>query len=240
MRIARALLLTLALAALFSCSTVTVTRPTIAHVHIGHTTAGWADTPDRAGLLTVAEREADIAVESARKAFQAARNPVELKRHVGNVLHAMDPALESGGPGTGYGFIRALEGATDHLRFAADSADASKNLKDSILGLESAASRIRQSAKVGVALCDEIRRTSKPEDLLSLADELKNQFDTIARETKAWRVQLQEVIARENPPFSRIERRYLFGLIRLPNGLWQWHPDVEKASNQGQGSSGYK
>ncbi len=238
MRLVRIILALLALSALAGC--YTVVRPTIAHVHIGHTTAGWTDTPDKAGLLTIAEREADIAADNARKAFQSGRNPAEVKRYAGNVLHAMDPTLESGGPGTGYGFIRALEGATDHLRFAADSADASKNLKDSILGLESAASRIRQSAKVSLAICEEIRRASKPEDLLSLAEELRNQSDQLVRETKAWRGQVQDMIARENPPFTRIERRYLFGLIRLPSGLWQWHPDVDKASNTGQGTSGYK
>jgi len=238
MRIVLAILSTLAACALTGC--YTVARPTIAHVHIGHTTAGWSDTPGKAGLLSVAERDADIAAENARKAFQAGRNSDELKRYVGYVLHAMDPALESSGPGTGYGFIRAIEGTSDHVRFAADSPDASKNLKDSILGLESSASRIRQGAKVGVAICQEIRRTSKPEDLVSLAEELRGQSDTVARETRAWRVQLQDVVARENPPFSTIERRYLFGLIRLPNGLWQWHPDVDKASNQGQGTSGYK
>ncbi len=238
MRLVRALMLTLAACSLTGC--YTVVRPTIAHVHIGHTIAGWTDTPEKAGLLSTAERDADIAAENARKAFQAGRDPGELKRHAGYVLHAMDPTLETGGPGTGYGFIRAMEGAIDHLRFAADSADASKNLKDSILGMEAAASRIRQSAKVSVAICEEIRRASKPEDLVSLAEELRTQSDTVQRATRAWRAQLQEVIARENPPFSKIERRYLFGLIRLPNGLWQWHPDVEKASNQGQGSSGYK
>jgi hypothetical protein len=238
MRTVQVILLMLAAGAQAGC--YTVVRPTIAHVHIGHTTAGWADTPDRSGLLTIAEREADMAAESARKAYQARLNPYETKRLAGYVLHALDPAIASGGPGTGYGFIRAIEGATDHMRFAADSADASKNLKDSILGLEASASRVRQSAKVGVALCAEIQQSSKPEDLASLADELKGQTDSIVRETKAWRLQLQEVIGRENPPFSRIEKRYLFGLIRLPNGLWQWHPDVDKASNQGLGTSGYK
>jgi hypothetical protein len=209
-------------------------------VHIGHTTAGWIDTPDRLGLLAVAERDADIAAENARKAFQAGRNPEELKRLVRHVLHAIDPALAPGGPGTGYGFIRAMEGAADHVRFAADSTDASKNLKESILGLESSASRIRQGAKVAVAICEDIQRATKPEDAVSLAEELRGQSDTLLRDTRAWRAQLQEVIARENPPFSRIERRYLFGLIRLPNGLWQWHPDVDKASNQGTGSGGYR
>ena len=238
MRTVQAILLTLAACALTGC--YTVVRPTIAHVHIGHTTAGWVDTPNMVGLLAVAEREADTAAENARKAFQAGRNAAELKRYAGYVLHAIDPTLDAGGPGTGYGFIRAMEGATDHIRFAADSADASKNLKESILGLESSASRIRQDAKVGVAICEEIRRTGKPEDLVSLAEELRGQSDTILRATRAWRAQLEEVIARENPPFSKIERRYLFGLIRLPSGLWQWHPDVEKASNQGQGTPGYR
>ncbi len=238
MRLVRFLLLTLAACSLAGC--YTVVRPTIAHVHIGHTTAGWADTPDKVGLLAVAEREADIAADNARKAFQAGRNADELKRYVAYVLHATDPTLEPSGPGTGYGFIKAMEGTSDHIRFAADSEDASKNLKDSIIGLESSASRIQQSAKVTVALCQEIRRTSKAEDLVSLADELKAQTDTTLRQTRAWRTQLDEVIARENPPYSKIERRYLFGLIRLPNGIWRWHPDVDKASNQSQGTSAYK
>jgi hypothetical protein len=75
---------------------------------------------------------------------------------------------------------------------------------------------------------------------VALAEEMKGQFETISRETKSLRSQLQEVVAREDPPFQRIERRYLFGLIRLPNGLWQWQPDVDKASNQGQGTATYK
>lgn len=238
MRLIQALLWMLAAGALSGC--YTVVRPTIAHVHIGHTTAGWADTPEKVGLLAVAEREAGIAAENARKAFQAGRDSAALKRYVGFALHATDPTLESGGPGTGYGFIRAIEGAMDHMKFAADSADASKNVKDSILGLEASASRIRQSAKVTVALCEEIRRTVKADDLVSLADELKAQTETTVRETKAWRAQVDDLIARENPPFSKIERRYLFGLIRLPNGIWQWHPDVDKASNQSLGTAGYK
>lgn len=236
MRIVKAILLTLTVTLLFGC---TVVRPTIAHVHLGHTTSGWVDTPDRVGLLVVAEREAGTAADSALKAFQSGRNPNELKRQVGFVLHALDPKLESQGPGLGYGLIRAVEGATDHLRFAADSPDASKNLKDSVLDLESAASRVRQGAKVGVAICQEIRGTNKSEDLVSLAEELKNQTATLVRDLGGWRTQIDETIARENPPFTRIESRYLFGLIRLPNGLWQWHPDVDKVDAPAR-SSGYQ
>ena len=238
MRIVKAILLTLAVTLLSGC--YTVVRPTIAHVHLGHTTAGWVDTPDRMGLLVVAEREAATAAENAVKAFQSGRDPAELKRHVGYVLHALDPSLEPQGPGLGYGLIRAVDGANDHLRFGGDSSDASKNLKDSVLGLESTASRIRQGAKVGVAICQEIRGANKQDDLVSLAEELKSQTATLVRETGAWRTQIDAMIAREDPPFSRIERRYLFGLIRLPNGLWQWHPDVDKASNQGTGTSTYR
>jgi hypothetical protein len=238
MRLVRATCCLLAALSLSAC--FTVARPTIAHVHIGHSTDGWIDTPGKVGLVAVAEREAEIAADHARQAFQAGRNSAELKRQAGFVLHAMDPTIEAAGPGMGYGFIRAIDGAIDHVRFAADSSDASKNLKDSILGLESAASRIRQSAKVSGAISQEIRRSNKPEDLVSLAEELRDQSATILKQTQAFRTQLQEVIARENPPYSRIERRYLFGLIRLPNGLWQWHPDVDKASNQGLGTSGYR
>lgn len=238
MRVVQAIVLTLAVVVLSGC--YTVVRPTISHVHVGHTTAGWVDTPDRQGLLSVVEQEAAIAAENARKAHQSGRDPAQAKRQVGFVLHALDPSLALEGPGTGYGLIRAVEGATDHLRFAADSTDASKNLKDSVLGLESTASRIRQGARVGVAICQEIGGATKQEDVMSLTEELKNQTETLVRDTRAWRGQIDEVIARENPPFTRIERRYLFGLIRLPNGLWQWHPDVDKAGNQGTGTTSYR
>ncbi|WP_418316233.1 hypothetical protein [Piscinibacter sakaiensis] len=238
MRFAKTIVLLLAATFLSGC--YTVVRPTIAHVHLGHTLSGWVDTPERIGLLEVAEREAAVAAEQAAKAHQSGRNPAELKRHVDGVLHALDPKLVSQGPGTGYGLIRAIEGGTDHLKFAADSPDASKNLKDSVLGLESTASKVRQGARVGVAICQEIRASNKPEDLVSLAEELKTQTASLVRDTKGWRSQIEEMVGRENPPFSQIERRYLFGLIRLPNGLWQWHPDVDKAGSQGIGTSGYR
>jgi hypothetical protein len=218
----------------------TVVRPTIAHVHIAHTTPGWSDTPGKAGLLSVAEREAETAAENARNGFRARLDATELKRYVSYALHAIDPSVQKVGPGTGYGLVRAMEGTADHVKFAAESEDASKNLKESMEALEVSASRIRQSAKVSLAIGQEILSTSKPEDLASLAEEFRNETDSAARQTRAWRVQLQEVIARENPPFTNIERRYLFGLIRLPNGLWKWAPDVDKASNQSQGSSGYR
>lgn len=217
---------------------VTVVRPPVAHVHIGHAITGWVDTPNREGLAVVAQREAETAAELARLAFQSRRNPGEVKRLAGDALHALDPALQPRGPGTGYGLIRAIDGAIDHVKFAADSGDASKNLGDSIIGLESSASKVRQAAKVSVAIAQEIRRSEKPEDLASLSEEMKAQTEEVVRELRAWRSQLDEVVSRESPSYQTVERRYLFGLVRLPNGLWQWHPDVDKQGSRGVGAAG--
>ena len=49
------LLAIVAAAGLQGC--VTTQAPAIAHVHIGHATAGWQDTPGKQGLFVIAEEE---------------------------------------------------------------------------------------------------------------------------------------------------------------------------------------
>ena len=206
---------------------LSVTRPTIAHTHLGHTTEGWVDTPGQIGLIDVAEKEAENAADHAAKAFASAGNIAEMKKQVSAVKYALDPKSGGQGDASGYGFIRSFTGAVNHVEYASQSDDASENIRASILDLSASASRVQRGAKVALGICTEMEATSNAEELKGLAEELKSQTDSNLRATRAWNKQLSDVLAREKPPYTPVEKRYLFGLIRLPSGLWQWHPKLD-------------
>ena len=100
-----------------------------AHAHLGHVMTGWKDTPEGKGLLPVAIDEADIAAEHARLAAQKPGDLAWMKAHTGHVMHAVDPSKEASGPGLGYGVKQASKGIILHIGFAAESTDATDNIK---------------------------------------------------------------------------------------------------------------
>lgn len=100
-----------------------------AHAHLGHVMTGWNDTPEGKGLLPVAIAEADIAAAHARLAAQKPGDLAWMKTHTGHVMHAVDPSQEASGPGLGYGVKKATEGVILHIGLAAESADATDNIK---------------------------------------------------------------------------------------------------------------
>ena len=52
-----------------------------------------------------------------------------LKTHTKHVRHAVDAGSESGGPGKGYGVLKAAKGVDQHINLSANSADASQSIK---------------------------------------------------------------------------------------------------------------
>jgi hypothetical protein len=100
-----------------------------AHAHIRHVTVGWKDTPNGMGLGPTMEEEARIAEQHAGFAAQRPTNLKWMQTHIRHVRHAIDPSSEKGGPGMGYGVIRAARGVAAHIRFAAEASDASANVK---------------------------------------------------------------------------------------------------------------
>lgn len=92
-------------------------------VHMGHITESWGDTPGKVGLLTILEQEAKIAAQHAEYGKGNAAT------HMPHVRHAIDAASEGGGPGKGYGVIKAALGVAAHMKFAAESPDASEGVK---------------------------------------------------------------------------------------------------------------
>lgn len=101
----------------------------MSHAHMGHVSTAWNDTPDGMGLLPTAVAEAEIVGTHAGLAANQPDNLEWMKTHIGHVLNAVDPALEAKGPGLGYGVLKAADGAAKHINFAAESEDASDNVR---------------------------------------------------------------------------------------------------------------
>ena len=100
-----------------------------AHAHISHVVSSWEDTPSERGLLPTAFKESLVAAAHANYAVNASGNLGAMKMHAGHVRHAIDPTLESGGPGLGYGLIKAAVGAALHITLASEAPDASTAVK---------------------------------------------------------------------------------------------------------------
>lgn len=115
--------------ALVASGSVALAQAKQSHAHIGHVMSGWKDTPGGGGLLPAAEAEARIALQHATFAAKRPGDLTWMRRHIGHVLHALDPEMVTKGPGNGYGMIKAAMGAKAHVTFAAASADASEAVK---------------------------------------------------------------------------------------------------------------
>jgi hypothetical protein len=121
----------LAAALITGCSTAGDGKPamSMAHAHMGHVSQSWGDTPNKAGLLQTAVAEARIAHQHAGFAAKKPDDLGWMKLHTTHVMHALEPSSMAKGPGLGYGLIKAANGAAKHITLAADSKDASANVK---------------------------------------------------------------------------------------------------------------
>jgi len=227
-------------------------QPTIAHVHIGHATTGWVDTPGEKGLFVVAEEKAHDAAQEAQDALDNRDDLSKLKLHVGRVKEALAPAGTSVGDDASYGMIAALEGASDHMGFAAESKDASDNVKRSVTLWQQHAANVVQRCQLTVALADEVLRSQNREEAVAITEEIRDltQQNLVGSGVdahsgsgasgsdygmKQLRAELQAMIDREDPPYEPVARRWLFGLIRLPSGEWVF----DKTPSAG-GRAGYR
>lgn len=206
-----------AAAALAGCATRV---PSVAHTHVGHALSGWSDTPGERGLLVVAEAEARVVLQHAEYAVAGGRNLEEVQLHLGHVLHALDPSREQRGPGEGYGLVRALDGAASHLQFAAESSDASENLRAGALAFVRAAQPALAEARLMATLAETARAGSDAAEVLVFADEVLQRGRSVSAALARLRAGLEQATGRERPAYQPVERWYLFNLIRLPSGDW--------------------
>ncbi|MQX37135.1 hypothetical protein [Roseospira navarrensis] len=215
---------------------VTVQRPTIAHTHIGHTMTAWTDTPGKAGLLDTAEREARVVTQEARAAA-AASDLAAIKANVRDMRHAIDPRLQASGPGAGYGLRRALEGSVSHVRFAMESADATPNVRSNGTRFTEIGEAVLYDVGLLIGLSDAVLGAGSASEAHALAQEMARvaqgvqtgidensdgQYSAEEAGLLQMRQSMEQTLAQENPPYTTVERRWLFNLIRLPSGAWAW------------------
>lgn len=130
MKTVHAITLGLALsAATITATTSAAFAASKAHAHMGHVSKSWNDTPDKVGLLTIAIKEAEIALFHANAAAKNLENLKWMQTHARHVLHAVDASQEAKGPGKGYGVLKGAKGSAFHIKVAAKQSDASDDVK---------------------------------------------------------------------------------------------------------------
>ncbi|MHC4269318.1 MAG: hypothetical protein ACYSTS_12720 [Planctomycetota bacterium] len=211
--------------------------PTIAHVHIGHAITGWEYTPDKNGLFQAAEEEANIALSNAEYALRKPNEIGLIKLHVGHVMHAVNPEFQKKGAGLGFGLKRALTESVSHIKYAAESDDASENVRNFAKPFARNVEATLERCDLILTLGEEILSTVSLLEATSLAREILNMAranvegvdtdgngdigpDLSEYGLKQLRSQIDAMVSREVPPYRPVAQRYLFGLIRLPTGKW--------------------
>ncbi|GEM_PF-2231623 len=207
--------------------------PTIAHVHVGHTITSWKTTPDKKGLLIVAQEEAEIALKESKKASVKTGELMFIKEHIRYAMNAIDPYNYKKGPSLGYGLKRALSESANHISFAAESEDASQNIKNFAPQYAAATEDIISRCDLVLSLGKEVLDTPSITEAVALSSEIVNLLHTIVDGNhgknskrvdeygiKNLREQLAATLKNEDPPYRPVAQRYLLGIIRLPNGKW--------------------
>ena len=247
--------LTAVLAIALPCVTACVqTTPLISHAHIGHAMTTWHDTPDQQGLFVVAGKELDIAIQSSERALQSYPNAAAVQRHLADTLHALNPDRQRLGPGLDYGAIRALTGALEHLEYAARSDDASSNFVSSVVTLvdqgDLVIGRMQEAEQQIVAKSDAMAyardEVLQIRDLL-VAAKYGNHGDghSAAPADESWiRVDglnsiaatIDDMLRREtDPSYQPVSKKYVLGLVRLPNGVWAYRLPRRERESVGYG-----
>ncbi|MGH9662221.1 MAG: hypothetical protein ACRD96_26970 [Bryobacteraceae bacterium] len=142
-----------------------------AHLHLGHVMTNWRDTPGSRGFLPVAADEATVAFQHARLASQSASLD-DVKLHAGHVLHALDPTLESKGPGAGYGVTQAATGAAQHLDFAVRAEGVTADITTYAARVSSSLARVQQWIGEAVAAAKKIRAATNLAEAAQLSTDL--------------------------------------------------------------------
>jgi hypothetical protein len=147
--------------------------------HLGHVLLAFDDTPDKQGLLPTATTEARTAATHAGLAARDLTDLAAMQLHAGHVLHAVDPAAGSMGPGLGYGVKRAAQGVAAHVEMAGAVPGAAPDVTMHALHVATAARTTVSRADQIVTLVKRIQAAKSASDasalvsqLVSLANEL--------------------------------------------------------------------
>lgn len=222
-------LLAIALVLPFATGCVSRRAPTVAHVHIGHAITGVHVTPNKEGYLVTAERRAKETIDYAAKAA-ASHDLAEIKRDIALATQATN-ADDT------FGVKESMVMAVNHITFAATSDDATLNVqKAAPIFAADSARVIERCDLIGLLGKDVQASTSEKEASLLVGEIAKLAQANVAGDDSngdgvvgsvpseyglvQLRKELEDMIAREKPPYVTVDQWYLFNLVRLPNGKW--------------------
>lgn len=164
-----------------------------AGTHLGHVLVSFMNTPDKAGLLAVANLEAATALQHAEFAARTPTNLLAMQTHAGHVLHALDPELIPVGPGKGYGVKKAAAGVAAHIELAAKAEGASAGLKTHAGHVAAAAQSTVERVDAIIVLVQQVREATDAaaaagmiSQIVSLSGQLATGVDLDANGQISW------------------------------------------------------
>jgi hypothetical protein len=222
-------LLAIALALLLATGCVSRRAPTVAHVHIGHAITGVHVTPNKEGYIVSAERRAKETSDYASKAATS-HDLAEIKNDIALAAKATNDEDT-------FGVKESLVMAVNHITFAATSDDATLNVQKAAPVFASDSARVIERCDlIGLLSKDVQASTSEKEAALLVGEIAKLAKANVAGDDSngdgvvgsvpseyglvQLRKELEDMIAREKPPYVTVDQWYLFNLVRLPNGKW--------------------
>ena len=217
----------------------------MSHAHIGHALTAWGATPDEQGLFVVAETETQIAIKESEKAIEDKTNKDAVDIHLSNILNVLNP---DAGAEQNYGAIHALSEAADHMLYASQSNDASDNMVSMVTEFNDTQVFVANKLNLAKEIAHLAQNSTGQEqqDLLThlqntlyavLDGDDKNQDGVVdANSKEAGLLQLREIIStglrKEVPAYHPVGKKYLLGLVRLPNGSWAYRFDASNKRRQ--------
>ena len=223
---------TTAIACAVFASGCTSRAPTIAHVHLGHAITGATDTPNNIGYLVYSERQAQTALTEADSAVSAYPSLERMRSDTQAVNETTNTSDK-------YPLVVAVRTAADHIKFAAQSADASENLKQGYARIREITEGIIVRSEVIDRYARDAATNGSNGEVQVLTVEIQKlayanlngqdvdgdgKIGTTDREYGVLQIrrEIDALIARENPPYTTVDRWYLFNLIKLPTGEWMF------------------
>ena len=224
-----AALLAIALVLPFAAGCVSRRAPTVAHVHIGHAITGVHVTPNKEGYIVSAERRAKETIDYTAKAA-ASHDLAEIKRNIALASQATN-ADDT------FGVKESMVMAVNHITFAATSDDATLNVQKAAPIFASDSARVIERCDLIGLLGKDVQASTSEKEASLLVGEIAKlaQANVTGDDSNGdgvvgsvpseyglvqLRKELEDMIAREKPPYVTVDQWYLFNLVRLPNGKW--------------------
>lgn len=215
--------------------------PLVSHAHVGHALTTWHDTPDQVGLYVSARNEADEALEIAYDHLDI-DDENRQQQAISQIAYILNPdiiALDDSAFGKRYGVIRALEGTLDHIEFAATSDDASLNFLSSISDLtKNGESVVNQFIRIFKKSRQNLTSSDPGSVISQLYLDLKNAVggkldndSVIVYGMRNFTNDFNTMLKLEKDPrYEPLSRKYVLGLVRLPNGHWGYQLNADASS----------